>query len=210
MAFSKKNVAAEATIQLQRLVDKEVEVTIKGLTPYIPHQWSEKSKKMMPGHPEGDTVKTKKGLRKPEEEAESCVYRLPDGRAGIPATAIKAAMVAACRFFDKPSMVEAKTILFVQGEGDGPYQLVPIQGDEVLREDTARNANGGADLRYRYEIRNWSATVTVRFIPSSISEGSVIALLDAAGRVGVGDWRPSAPKSSTGIFGTFRVEVEYE
>ena len=38
-----------------------------------------------------------------------------------------------------------------------------------------------------------------------IDEASVIALVDAAGMGGVGEWRPSAPKSATGSYGQFRV-----
>jgi hypothetical protein len=193
-----------AAVELQRLQDVELVVAIRGLTPYIPHRWSEKAKAMMPGHPGGDVVKQKKGLRQPTEEAESCLYRLEDGRLGMPATALKAAIVGACRFFDKPSMTECRQLIHVVGEG--PDQLVPIEGELELHEDTPRNSNGGADLRYRFYITGWSAVVRVRFVPTSISAGSVVTLVDAAGRGGVGDWRPSAPKSNTGTFGTWRVD----
>lgn len=203
-------------ITLTRLRDARVRIDIEGVTPVIPHKWSEKAKRMMPGWAPMDGTaadetttkgpKAKKQPRNPTEEAEACVYRLPDGRPGLPATAFKAAMVSACRFFDKPSMTEAKLLLFV--EGVGPDQLVPIEGTPILREDTPRNANGGADLRYRYAFYPWKATVAVRFLPTSTTEQTVVALLDAGGRCGVGDWRPSAPKSTTGTFGQFRVVGE--
>jgi hypothetical protein len=192
-------------ITLERLVDATILVPIKGLTPLIPHRWSEKAKGMMPGHPDGDALKKKKGIRKPQEEAEGCLYRLPDGRLGVPATAFKAAMISACRFYDKPSMTEAKLLFYVHGEG--PEQLVEVQGNLQLREDTPRNSNGSADLRYRYMITEWSTTLKISFPPSSISEGAVISIIDAAGRCGVCDWRPSAPKSFTGTFGTWRVDA---
>ena len=190
-------------IELRRLEETEVDISIEGVTPVIPHKWSEKAKAMMPGHPQRDSLKSKKEVRDPEEEAEACVYRLEDGRPGIPAVAFKAAMVGACRFFSAPSMVEAKLLLFVVGEG--PDQLVPIEGEPVLREDTTRLPNGNADLRYRYAFHNWKATIRVRFVPQLLSENSIAALVDAAGRVGVGDWRPSAPKSYTGTFGTWHI-----
>jgi len=203
-----KKATQEGVIELRRLEEKWIEVPIKGVTPFIPHKWSEKSKRMMPGHPERDSVKTKKEVRKPEEEAEACVYRMEDGSPGFPATGFKGAMVGACRFFEKPTMVEAKQLIFVQGEG--LEQLVAIQGEPVLREDTVRNASGTADLRYRYAFTDWSATLRIRFVPNLISASSIIALVDAAGRGGVGDWRPSAPKSYTGTFGTWRVDEEKE
>ena len=33
------------------------------------------------------------------------------------------------------------------------------------------------------------------------------ALVDAAGIGGVGEWRPTSPKSATGSYGTFRVDI---
>jgi hypothetical protein len=207
MTAQKKKSSDNGAIELRRLEDGWLEVPITGLTPVIPHRWSEKAKEMMPGHPASEgKVKGKKGVRLPEEEAEACVYRLPDGRPGIPATAFKAAIIGACRFFDKPSMTEAKLLIFVEGEG--PEQLVPIAGTPVLREDTPRNSNGSADLRYRYAFHDWRAVLRVRFVPTSLTAGSVVTLVDAAGRGGVCDWRPSAPKSPTGTYGTWRVTTE--
>lgn len=208
MAARRKSVGA--AIELRRLNEVTMEVPIVGQTPIIPHKWSEKAIRMMPGHPDGEAVKSKKGQREPEEEAEACTYRLPDGRPGMPSTAFKAAIIAACRFFDKPSMTEAKNLIFVHGEG--PDQLVAIDGEVRMRNggegEPARNANGGADLRYRNEIINWSATLKISFVASSISASAVATLVDAAGRCGVGDWRPSSPKSATGIYGTWRADVE--
>jgi hypothetical protein len=195
---------ASAEIRLKRLVDITCEVAIVGLTPVIPHKWSQKSLQMMPGHPDKPLVSPKKGRRNPKEEAEACVYRLPNGKPGIPATAFKSAIIDACRFFDKPSMKEAKLWFYVIGEG--PDQLVEIKGKSILREDTPRNANGSADLRYRYAFDDWSATLRIRFPEVCTDADSVAALVDAAGRCGVGDWRPSAPKSNTGTFGTWRAD----
>jgi len=195
-------------ITIKPLEDRVCAVRIVGLTPVIPHKWSEKAKSMMPGHPDKPAVAVKKGKRNPVEEAEGCTYRLPNGKPGMPATAFKAAMVDACRFFDKPSMKEAKIWFHVIGEG--PDQLVEIKGKQSLREDTPRNANGSADLRYRYAFSEWSATLKIRYMSNLTDEASVAALVDAAGRCGVGDWRPSAPKSNTGTFGTWRAELEGE
>jgi hypothetical protein len=193
-------------ISLQRLQEGVVQVEIVGLTPYIPHKWSEKSKRMMPGHPENSGLKGKKGVRQPEEEAEACVYRFPDGRPGIPATSLKAAMVGACRLFDDMTMTAAKIVFHVEGEG--PEQLIPFDGSAAMREDTPRNSGGTADLRYRYAFSDWKASVKVRYIKDQVTEESIVALIDAAGRLGIGDWRPSAPKSATGTFGTFRVSAD--
>ncbi len=204
MAKAKKTDAG--LIELTRLQEATIKVAIVGLSPLIPHQWSEKAKRAMPGHPDKPAKETKKA-HDPKAEAEACLYRIGKHLA-MPATAFKAAVVDACRFFDKPSMVEAKQLLFVQGEG--AQQLVKIKGETELHEDTPRNANGNPDLRYRYYILGWSAVLQIRYVPTLISQESIVALVDAAGRGGVGDWRPSSPKSKTGTFGTWRVDVKAE
>lgn len=193
---------------LTRLVEASTEIEIEAISPAIPHKWSEKSKRMMPGHPDKPQIAETKGARKPQEEAEDCVHRLPDGRPGIPATAIKAAMVGACRLFDGLTMTEAKILFWVKGEG--PEQLIPFEfeGEPILREDTPRNANGGADLRYRYQFNAWRATIKLHYLQGKISPDSLVSLLDAGGRGGWGDWRPSSPKSATGMYGMWRVVTE--
>jgi hypothetical protein len=190
------------TISLQRLRSQVLTVRIEGITPVIPHRWSEKALRLMAEKQSGQ-ARTKHAPKHAEEEAEASCYWLPNGRPGIPATAFKAAMVGACRYFQGITMTFAKTLFYVEGEG--PDQLVGILGTRTLREDTPRNANGVADLRYRYAFYPWQATLKVHFKPAAISPDSVIALLDAGGSGGVGDWRPSAPKSATGTFGQFKV-----
>ena len=106
-------------------------------------------------------------------------------------------------------MVEAKQLLYV--EGVGAQQLVRIDyASKDVHEDTPRNANGNADLRYRYYLMDWTAVLRIQYLPARIRRESVIALADAAGRGGIGDWRPSSRKSDTGTYGTWRVDDEKE
>jgi hypothetical protein len=195
-------------IRLEPLAVVTYEIPISGVTPVIPHKWSEKALRMMRESQSGNKAKRKLDPKIPEEEAEGATYRLPDGRPGMPATAFKAAIVDSCRFFRGVTMVMAKQSFFV--EGVGPDQLVPIEGDYYLREDTPRNANGVADLRYRYCYWPWSTVLPITFLPSQVDLQSVLALVNAAGHAGVGDWRPSAPKSKTGTFGRFEVATDAE
>lgn len=199
-------------ITLQRLEREVIEVPITGITPLIPHKWSEKALRSMPGHHEGGLkTQTKGEAYNPEEEAERCLYRFRDGQLGFPATAFKAAMVSACRKYPQITMAAAKTLFFVEGEG--PDQLVAIKAkdsDLTWRMDTVRDSRGGTQLRYRYMIWPWGAVLRIRFEPASIAESSIIHLVDAAGTGGIGDWRPSSPKSSSGTYGQFEIEVPVE
>lgn len=192
-------------IRLKRLERTILEVPIEGITPLITHNWSEKSKRMML---EAQTTRTraKREARDPQADYEAAFHRLEDGRAGMPSVAFKAAMCDAARFYDGITITALRTAIFVHGEGSS--LLVPIEGPVRMREDTARNATGVADLRYRPEFWPWSAVLRVEYLPTMLDAASVLALVDAGGRNGIGDWRPNSPKSRTGTFGQFAVTGE--
>lgn len=193
-----------STITIQRLDRSIVEVPIIGVTPLIMHNWSAKSKRQMLDAQQTSTRK-KKEPRDPQADYEAAFYRLPDNEPGMPSVAFKAAIAEAARFYDGVTMQGMKTAVFVHGVG--PDQLVPIVGEVHMREDTPRNANGVADLRYRPMFWPWQATLVVEYLPTLLSADSVFNLVDAAGRCGVGDWRPSSPKSKSGTYGQWKVEA---
>lgn len=193
-------------LSLGRIDETVVDIPIVGITPLIPHAWSQKARNMMAAKQANPGLRA---AREPKDEAaieqerrDSC-YWLDGDTPGMPATAFKAAMVDGCRFFDGLTMALAKMLFYV--EGVGPDQLVPIEGDPHPRQDTPRNADGVADLRYRYMFDPWAAVLRIHYYPAKITADSVIALVDAGGKGGVGDWRPSSPKSKTGMYGQFRV-----
>lgn len=197
--------ADTAPLTLRRLERNTVLIPIIGQTPLIPHRWSDKAKRMMLDKQQGKAV-TKKAPKSPEDEAHAATYWLEDGSPGMPATAFKSAIADAARHFDGVTMVMLKQSVFVIGEGT--EQLIPIAGELTMREDMPRNATGVADLRYRNQIWPWSATLVIDFVASAITVEALIALVDAAGLGGVGDWRPSSPKSKSGTFGRWTVTGE--
>jgi hypothetical protein len=192
---------ADAPAVVLRPLDlRNVEVTVVGVTEYVSHKWSEKAKRLML---EAQTSKTrkKKEPKDPEADYLGSIYRLPDGKGcGIPASAFKAAIVGACRLFDGLPMTQAKLAITVLGD------LVPIKAEPHMREDMVRLETGVADIRYRAGFFPWSAVLPIRFNAGILNIDSLIALVDAAGQGGVGEWRPSAPKSSSGTFGMFEVK----
>lgn len=205
MAKAKTTVGegVEKVASLKRLVEANVPVRIEGVTPLIPHKWSEKALNQLREKQFGNKVRSAREPKNPEEDAQQSCYWVDDGVPGMPAAAFKAAIVDATRFFEGVTAVMAKQLFRVIGEGED--QLVRISGKPVMFESTPRNSGGTVDLRYRMRILPWSADLKIVFMPAQIDLDSVIALVDAAGRGGVGDWRPSSPKSKTGTYGTFRV-----
>ncbi|AYG02382.1 hypothetical protein [Gryllotalpicola protaetiae] len=186
-------------------------VPIVGNSPLIVHNFSEKSKRQMLEAQQGK--KKIKEIRDPEAEYQASFYRINDpitGETGygFPVTAFKAATIGAARFYGKSlTMTSLRQFLFMRGiltDAD-PQQLVKIEGTPRQREDVVRlgGPSRSADLRYRAEFPTWSATLEVMFIKSSISQGSVLSLIDAGGMgIGVGEWRPE----KRGEFGTYGID----
>lgn len=196
---------ADAPLTLARLQRNRVIIPIEGQTPLIPHRWSEKARRLMLDKQQGKAV-AKKKPKSPEQEAHEATYWFSDGRPGMPATAFKSAIADAARHFDGLAIVMVKQSVFVLGEG--PDQLVAVDGDLLMREDMPRNANGVADLRYRNQVFPWRADLEIEYVTSSLTVGALVALVDAAGLGGVGDWRPSSPRSKSGTYGRWQVTGE--
>lgn len=197
--------ADEPTLHIHKINTETLLVPILGTTPLIVSKFSEKAKRKMLDAQQGR--RSPKEARNPQEEYEASLYRLGDGY-GFPVVAFKAATVGAARFYGKDvKMTELRQFLWFTGEmSDAEGQpLVPINGEPKMREDYVRLAgpSRGADLRYRGEFRDWSATLRVAYVTSSISRDSVLSLIDAGGMgIGVGEWRPERK----GDFGTYTID----
>jgi hypothetical protein len=189
-------------IQLARLESKTISLMVKGTAPLIVHKWAEKAMNEMLAKQMGK--KSPKEFKDPQAQFESSLYRLPDGSHGFPVVAFKAATVGAARYFKGITMVQLSQGLRFHGEG--PDQLAPITGEVVLREDMVKVGSGlnkVADIRYRGMFPDWTARLSISFLPSQITLDSVIAVVDAGGMGGIGEWRPE--KAKTGTFGTYEV-----
>jgi hypothetical protein len=197
-------------IEIDSIQVTNIKVPIIGTAPLIVHNFSEKSKRQMLNAQQGR--KAMKEIRDPEAEYQAAFYRIgregePDGY-GFPVTGFKAAIVGAARFYGKAiRMTELRQFLFMRGimtKAD-PQQLVEIIGEPQMREDIVRlgGMSRSADLRYRPEFREWSAILDVTFVHSSIAQGAVLSLIDAAGLgIGIGEWRPE----KRGEFGTWTID----
>lgn len=194
------------TILLRRVPEETLLIPIIGVSPLIEQKWSEKSRNLMLSNMLGELVERE--ARNPEQEANDSTYWLPDGQPGFPAVGFKAAIVEALSAFKIPvaklSQKDLKKWIYVHGEG--PENLVRIDGEWSMREDAPRNANGGTDLRFRNAFYPWAATLKVTYRKSILRAGDVVNLVHEAGKGGVGSWRPSSPKAKTGTFGVFEVD----
>ena len=190
-------------------------IKLVGDTPLIMHKWSEKAKREMlekqlkkakskareAKDPVRDFIESLYWLEgEPEEKTEAGFVRAiqSGARFGFPATAFKAAAVAAGYRTgvtkDKVSMNAAFHI-----DGD----MVEIHGTPQIREDMVRVGMGTADIRYRGEFPTWYAVVTVRYNNGAISLEQLVNLFNLGGfSCGIGEWRPE----KGGSCGMYHVE----
>ncbi len=207
-----------ADISLNRIKQETAVIEIAGTAPLIVHQWSEKAKRMMLDAQQGK--KTPKIAKDPKQNWLDSMYRFagsdrdvttPLDSHGFPSMAFKAATVkGGARAFGKSvKMTELRqSLLYLpDGAGDDGLQLtrLVIESEPSMREDMVRVGMGTADIRYRAEYRKWSAVLRIQFMPHIIDIDSVVALVDAGGANGVGEWRPE----KNGAFGTYEVVGEY-
>jgi len=193
----------DAQVNIKRIAAETLQVPIVGTTPVIIHAWSAKAKRQMLDAMQGR--KTPKEPKDPEAEYEAAFYRLKDGRPGMPALAFKSATVGGARFFGKQiTMTALRQFCFFRGEpGLTGQQLVPLEGEAVMREDVVTVGRGGSDLRYRPQFTEWSAQLVVTYVTSMLTRDSLLSLIDAGGMgVGVGEWRPE----KSGDFGTYQID----
>lgn len=206
--------STDPVIQIDKIAAETLAVPIIGTSPLIVHNFSEKSKRQMLEAQQGK--KKLKEVRDPQAEYEAAFYRIHDednpNRYGFPVTAFKAATVGAARFYGKSvTQTSLRQFLFMRGiltKAD-PQQLVEIHGEPQMREDIVRlgGMSRSADLRYRPEFREWSATLIVTYVTSSLARTSVLSLIEAGGLgIGVGEWRPE----KRGEFGTYEIDQSRE
>lgn len=184
-------------IEIPPVVIRTMPIRIVGDSPLISHKWSDKAKQMMLDKQMGKAV-PKKEPKDPEQEYRDSLYEHPDGGYGFPSVAFKAAAVSACRSVDGIKMTEARAAFHVPGE------LVKIDGTPEMREDMVRIGMGTADIRYRGEFKQWSATLLIRFNENVLTPSQIVNLFNVAGfGVGIGEWRPE----KDGSYGMFHVEL---
>src|SRR3982751_2617343 len=66
-------------LRLKRLQEARLELRIEGVTPLIPHAWSEKSLELMRQKQFGSAARPAREAKDPEAEAHAATYWLPDG-----------------------------------------------------------------------------------------------------------------------------------
>ena len=197
MAFGKKNEGLQqVTIKAPNF--EAVKITIIGTAPYVTNNMSPTAEEAMKAGMSGQVDKAAKKKRPAKDfDAEfqgSMHIDTKDGWVGIPAAAIRAALIRACSTCGV-EMTKAKQCFFVgaDGQDEKGRPLVKItKGEPEKFECTVKNATGGPDMRARgrFDI-GWEADLKLSFDADMFSASTVANLLLRAGlTVGVGAGRP--------------------
>jgi len=193
---------------------QSAKVRIIGTAPLVMNKMSSANrKKIMDKQILGS--QTKKGQKREPKDFDA-IYRgamhisEKGGWHGIPASALRTAMVSACRLVGF-KMTIAKLSVFIEADGidvDDGQPLVRLTVGKPVRKDMAvKLADGSTDILSRPFFHPWEAQPTLRWDADQFSATDVINLLSrVGGQVGIGAGRPDSKFSCGMGWGTFRVE----
>lgn len=219
MANQKRKTASEqAEAKEQTVVVKApnfgiAEFEIVGRAPLVIHRFSKKTKEQMKQKMEtGKAASSRKNreAKATDDLYEESRYRSSEGWDGFNASAIRKAMISACRLVGF-KMTLAKLSVFVEPDGwdelEPQIPLIRIHGEPRKQEDMARVETGQPYVSVRAAYHDWSATIRVRFDRDQFTVGDVGNLLSRVGmQVGIGEGRPDSKKSAGMGWGLFDVK----
>lgn len=191
---------------------KIVRLNIVGTAPYVQLAFGEKARNMMrEKQAAGSTAN--KGKKRAAKDFDAAfleaVHKSTKGWYGIPAGAIRKALVSACSIVGF-HMTKAKKGIFIKADGFDAAEgtpLVKINSEPTKVEHMVRNATGVADIRVRamYDV-GWTATLNIEFDADMFTAEDISNLVMRAGlQVGVGEGRPDSKNSCGMGWGTFEV-----
>jgi len=189
-------------ITLKPIKQENVVFTIRGTSPLIQHQWSEKAKKMIRDKKAGIKRGAQREPCDPEQEFRDATYLTDGGEYAIPAMAFKASLIGAAHKdigIEKTLVRKSIFIKCTDGNGNLPIECE----DPIMREDYVRVGVGSADLRYRPEFRDWTCEITALVDTDNLPVDALINLVNRAGfGVGLCEMRPEKGKD----FGRYEID----
>ena len=193
-------------ITLEEMKQSVLTTKIEGVSPLIEHKWSEKALTMLRDKHAGIKVKNREA-RDPEAEFHSAYYKCEDGQYGFPAGGIKQCLINAAHKDIGLEKTLLRKSLFIIPD-DTINNLCAFESDDpVMLEDIVRIGQGSTVLRYRPEFRNWSMIIRMEFDSMSLTQNTILNLVQRAGfGVGLGEWRPE----KGGEYGRFQVDPNFK
>jgi len=200
----KSSEVKDSQILVQRINKAHMEVTVKSIegSSYISHRLTKENVEKFTSRETGKAKK--KELRDFDAEYESCFYYTEDGKYGIPAAAFTGAMLNACTDLEVTKTSIKRNVRILGDICELKYKKLNRRVDNPRRS----GMNSTPDVRHRPEFINWELKLLIQYNADFISPDQIYNLINHAGfSTGVGDWRPSSPKSA-GSHGMFEVKTK--
>jgi hypothetical protein len=189
-----------------------LQIPIRGITPLVIRRFDQKTMGDMIEEyaPGADTKMKTQKTKDPEKEWHKGRWLSTEGWDGVNAGSFRAATISAARFFEKVTMVELKSAIFIIADGyaDDGTPLVRIKGTPRRFTNMCRTSGIKAAPypNHRPMYDPWECLLNVEVNGHILSAAAAVNLFAAAGRFcGVGEWRPTATKSMTGDFGRWEL-----
>lgn len=198
-------------VSIPGLKTQKVIALIIGTSPLIVHKFSEKAQHMILAKHMGEASSGRE-KKVPLDNFNAARHRIAEGRDGFPAGGFKAAIASATGKEVGFAKTVAKGAIRVHPSDPGTNLIEILTPSEPsMREDVVRNESGVVDIRHRPQYWPWAMHLVVEFIPQLASVQQVLQAIEMAGfRSGIGEWRPSSPKSLSGSFGTWKLASQEE
>jgi hypothetical protein len=189
------------------------EFTVAGVAPLVIHRFSTKTLAQMKQKMEtGKSASSKKNrdAKSTDDSFNEARYRSPQGWDGFNASAIRNAMISACRLVSY-KMTLAKLSIFVLEDGrDALEPQIPLirilDAEPRKQEDMARVETGQPYVTVRAAFFDWRAKIRIRWDSDQFSIEDVSNLLMRVGmQVGICEGRPDSPNSCGMGWGLFKV-----
>jgi hypothetical protein len=219
-------------IEIKPINIQHVDVTIKGVSPLIVHNWSFKAKREMLEKQRGKKVNAKHEIKIPVNDFMDSLYWLTeqpehgkddegaldvwekavssDARFGFPVTGIKQAIITgAYRAGLDVKQTELRGLMFIAGRGNASTtDVAEIVGPIAsMREDMVRvgGMSKSADIRYRAEFTEWEIPLRLSYhADGKYTIEQILNMIGYGGMYcGIGEWRPE----KDGQFGMFELKA---
>ncbi len=191
----------------------EASFKVRGIVPLVLNRFSAKAQAMIKATQEAGST-AKKGKQREAKDFDAAYagarYIAEDGWDGFPASAVRCAMISACRTVGF-AMTLAKLSVFCVQDGFDATDHTPLvritKGKPDCHIGPARNANGSIDLRARPMFKEgWEANITIRFDGNSFTLSDIANLMARVGlQVGLGEGRPDSRDSAGCGWGQFEL-----
>lgn len=190
-------------------------VKISGTAPYIQNRFSSDNRdKMLAVQKEGSGAKRTRKAKAPkdfEKIFRASMHVSQKGWCGIPATALRNAMIDACRLTEM-DMVRAKMCIFIVPQGldaENLEPLVRIVGEPRMHIERVKVGMAQTDLASRALFEKWESSFDIEWDDDVFKAQDVMNLLARAGwQVGIGAGRPLSKMSGGTGKGTFKVDMK--